>query len=359
VCVTDKYQDLQPWYGPKTVDITYPDTEGKLTELLVGSGHMSVEQREKQQALNKLFAGAGNLKYYIEVKTTTRTAEEKFPLSGPQYSRVCYITQDSLRESLTARKQMQDMSNTNLFGSRSIYVIFRVYSLGKPNIGMKIYLDPEELRRDGKLDFTTELWSVRPSDPSQRSVFSSFNNKTSSPQSLSFDLPADSFFNTTSLGTRSASKPFSGKFIDPDKVTAAAMGAGSGERSDATTAGNSKSSATSFEATPSTKHGKSTVDKIPTSTPTSAPKVTSKHPSSNTRAFIFTGNSPSSTPAPTFNASTTSTRRQSPSPFADSVFRIARPQSAGLFAIASHQTTPAVANSGSSSSEEFFDAPSV
>jgi hypothetical protein len=44
----------------------------------------------------------------------------------------------------------------------SIYVIFRVYNLGQESMGLKIYMDPGTLRRNGSLDFTAEQWSVEP-----------------------------------------------------------------------------------------------------------------------------------------------------------------------------------------------------
>lgn len=46
--------------------------------------------------------------------------------------------------------------------SDMIYVIFRVYNLGSESMGLKIYMDPGTLRREGSLLFTAEHWSVKP-----------------------------------------------------------------------------------------------------------------------------------------------------------------------------------------------------
>ncbi len=44
----------------------------------------------------------------------------------------------------------------------TIYAIFRVYSLGRDGMGLRVYLDPETLRVSGQLEFTSETWSVVP-----------------------------------------------------------------------------------------------------------------------------------------------------------------------------------------------------
>ena len=43
-----------------------------------------------------------------------------------------------------------------------IYTIFRVFNLGKESTGLRIYIDPEEQRRVGKLKFTTKKYAVVP-----------------------------------------------------------------------------------------------------------------------------------------------------------------------------------------------------
>jgi hypothetical protein len=49
-----------------------------------------------------------------------------------------------------------------LGNNKTVYVIFRVYNLGRADMGLKIYLDPETLRFDNRLSFTAETWSVVP-----------------------------------------------------------------------------------------------------------------------------------------------------------------------------------------------------
>lgn len=56
------------------------------------------------------------------------------------------------------------MRNNVLTGGNkhSIYVIFRVFNLGRDDIGLKVYLDPESLRLSRQLKFTAFVWSVVP-----------------------------------------------------------------------------------------------------------------------------------------------------------------------------------------------------
>jgi hypothetical protein len=44
----------------------------------------------------------------------------------------------------------------------AIYALFRVFNLGRSSMGLKIYIDPAEQRRLGKLSFTSEKYSVVP-----------------------------------------------------------------------------------------------------------------------------------------------------------------------------------------------------
>lgn len=43
-----------------------------------------------------------------------------------------------------------------------IYIIARVYYLGKPEMGVKLYVDPASLRQKGKLIFRADKYSVVP-----------------------------------------------------------------------------------------------------------------------------------------------------------------------------------------------------
>lgn len=46
-----------------------------------------------------------------------------------------------------------------------VYLIFRVYCLGKRDMGLQVYVDPEGMRREGSLVFRSESYSVRPGAP--------------------------------------------------------------------------------------------------------------------------------------------------------------------------------------------------
>ena len=46
--------------------------------------------------------------------------------------------------------------------NESIYMIFRVFNLGSKNAGLRIYADPDQLRRDGKLKFAANRWTITP-----------------------------------------------------------------------------------------------------------------------------------------------------------------------------------------------------
>lgn len=44
----------------------------------------------------------------------------------------------------------------------SIYMIFRVFDMGKRSIGVRIYMDPDQMRLDGTLRFSADRWTVTP-----------------------------------------------------------------------------------------------------------------------------------------------------------------------------------------------------
>lgn len=45
---------------------------------------------------------------------------------------------------------------------KKVYIIFRVFNIGSKGMGMRVYVDPEELRLQEDLVFTGEHWSVTP-----------------------------------------------------------------------------------------------------------------------------------------------------------------------------------------------------
>lgn len=44
----------------------------------------------------------------------------------------------------------------------AVYALFRVFGLGRTGMGLKIYIDPAEQKRVGKLALTAEKYSVTP-----------------------------------------------------------------------------------------------------------------------------------------------------------------------------------------------------
>jgi len=61
--------------------------------------------------------------------------------------------------------QMQELSGGNAQSSherKQLYILFRVYGLDSGRVSMKVYVDPEIARRDGRLEFEPENWTVAP-----------------------------------------------------------------------------------------------------------------------------------------------------------------------------------------------------
>lgn len=60
--------------------------------------------------------------------------------------------------------QMQDRSADNQTHTVYcvIYMIARVSNVDKSNIDLKLYIDPESMRKEGSLVFTPESWAVVP-----------------------------------------------------------------------------------------------------------------------------------------------------------------------------------------------------
>ncbi|CAH0058483.1 unnamed protein product [Clonostachys solani] len=124
------YRDMEPWYQRETADIVYPDVQGEFTTLLIDNGYLGEAWR------------AARPKYLLEVKTSTG------PLATPFYM---------------SKNQYRLMQNTHSIGDRSkVYMILRVFWLDSNNIGMRVYLDPEQMRQEGGLIFTGETWSIIP-----------------------------------------------------------------------------------------------------------------------------------------------------------------------------------------------------
>ncbi|KAK7968722.1 hypothetical protein PG988_007795 [Apiospora saccharicola] len=128
-----EYRDVRRFTGPETSDITYDDADGALTNLLVVKGYMSANIRSRER-----------IGYSIEVKTTTDACEAPFYMSNSQYLMM----------------QRQSIHNASQQSPDRIYLIFRVYNIGRSSIGLRILMDPEHLKQAGTLEFTASTWSV-------------------------------------------------------------------------------------------------------------------------------------------------------------------------------------------------------
>ncbi|KAH6876838.1 hypothetical protein B0T10DRAFT_497374, partial [Thelonectria olida] len=132
------YNDMSPWNGRETADITYQDVSGALTSLLADAGHMDTWDADRVRQARPEF--------FIEVKSTTGPFETPFYMSKAQYRR------------------MQGYSQSRAGAAASfdrVYVIFRVYNVGQDSIGVKVLVDPESMR-GRELAFTAETWSIVP-----------------------------------------------------------------------------------------------------------------------------------------------------------------------------------------------------
>ncbi|KAF7631517.1 hypothetical protein AFLA_012373 [Aspergillus flavus NRRL3357] len=131
----EDYTDLEPWGGRETADLVYTDSEGTLTSFLVAKDYLSSER----------WAGK-RPRFYLEVKSTTSTCETPFYMSKYQYERMQTFSEDESESS----------------EPDAIYIIFRVFNIGTDSVSMRVYVDPERMRRRRHLVFTAETWSIVP-----------------------------------------------------------------------------------------------------------------------------------------------------------------------------------------------------
>jgi hypothetical protein len=57
---------------------------------------------------------------------------------------------------------MQNMALVDGEVSPKIYILFRVYDMGKDTLNVKIFVDPEAHRRGRSLTFIEHTWAVKP-----------------------------------------------------------------------------------------------------------------------------------------------------------------------------------------------------
>ncbi|QGA16253.1 hypothetical protein EYB26_003920 [Talaromyces marneffei] len=135
VTVHQAYADLEPWTGAEIADIVYHDSAKTLTQILMDNGYLP--------RLPLLFQRP---RYLIEVKSTTGACDNAFFISKSQYRLMQEHTFDPL--------------NIKPPEVNTIYMIFRVYNLGTDNMRLRIYMNPDVLRRRNVLRFTPESYSV-------------------------------------------------------------------------------------------------------------------------------------------------------------------------------------------------------
>lgn len=135
VQVLPEYQELSAWPERETSDLVYDDINGFFTRLMISLGYLNADH------------WAGKMpRYYIEVKCTTGVCETPCIVSQHQVD---------LMESTTNGPRGNENQST-------VYALFRVFGLGRSSMGLKIYIDPAEQKRLGKLSFTSEKYSVIP-----------------------------------------------------------------------------------------------------------------------------------------------------------------------------------------------------
>ncbi|KAF2791877.1 hypothetical protein K505DRAFT_326545 [Melanomma pulvis-pyrius CBS 109.77] len=134
--VHPEYTTLEHWEGAETSDIFYSDGTGALTTVLIDRGYLDETWRDEKP------------NYYIEVKTTmSNNFETPFHLSRYQY--LWMQNKPGSGEHLPQQK-------------KKLYVLFRVYGLESGDVGVRVYIDPEAARKDGRLEFEADGWIVTP-----------------------------------------------------------------------------------------------------------------------------------------------------------------------------------------------------
>ncbi|OBT74408.1 hypothetical protein VF21_06830 [Pseudogymnoascus sp. 05NY08] len=131
VAAHPNYHGMRSWTERETSDIVYSDTNSRLTRFLINLGYLDIIWTESKP------------EYLIEVKTTTGNCADRFFMSHKQYN---LMQENALRPGHTSEK---------------IYIVCRVYDLGKQSMNLKIYIDPESYRQRNALLFAPK-WTVKP-----------------------------------------------------------------------------------------------------------------------------------------------------------------------------------------------------
>ncbi|KAG5763235.1 hypothetical protein H9Q72_008661 [Fusarium xylarioides] len=129
------YNSLRNWYGSEQGDLFFDDMTGTFTAYLIEKGYLEDSWRKERP------------EYYIEVKTTTSARlDTPFYMSKHQYARM-----QSFGESLDTNTQR-----------RKVYILFRVHGLESGQVGLRVFIDLEALRKSGDLVFEAQSWTVTP-----------------------------------------------------------------------------------------------------------------------------------------------------------------------------------------------------
>ncbi|CZR46066.1 uncharacterized protein FPRO_11513 [Fusarium proliferatum ET1] len=129
------YNSLGSWYGTEQGDLFFDDVAGTFTSYLIEKGYLDESWRKERP------------EYYIEVKTTTSARlDTPFYMSKHQYARM-----QSFGKSVNTDTQR-----------RKVYILFRVHGLESGQVGLRIFLDLEALRKSGDLVFEAQSWTVTP-----------------------------------------------------------------------------------------------------------------------------------------------------------------------------------------------------
>ncbi|KAJ4254455.1 hypothetical protein NW762_010053 [Fusarium torreyae] len=125
-----EYANIQsPTGGREIADLVYDDVEGTLTSLFIDNGYLAKEDWEGKKP-----------RYLLEVKSTTGPCHAPFFMSKRQYQRI--------------HDHQHDAS--------TVYVILRVFNVGKASVQLRVYVNPAQLEEDNQLVFTAETLSVAP-----------------------------------------------------------------------------------------------------------------------------------------------------------------------------------------------------
>ncbi|KAF2825039.1 hypothetical protein CC86DRAFT_420454 [Ophiobolus disseminans] len=135
--VSTHFSRISNWLGRETADLVYKDCTGDLTQYLRAhcEGSFPSQISERRNFMRD------PIEYFLEVKSSTHDYSTRFYMSGGQYTR------------------MENMALEEDTPPSRVYVILRVYDLTRPNVGLKIFVDP--MRFKGReLDFEAEKWYV-------------------------------------------------------------------------------------------------------------------------------------------------------------------------------------------------------